>query len=62
MLTIENFQQVIDAYILEKRSLGFKYKKEVSVLRRVFVLQMQLDQGAPLLSKHTVSTWIEKTP
>jgi integrase/recombinase XerD len=61
MLTIENFPQVVDAYIQEKRSLGFKYKKEARVLDRVVALQMQLDQGVPLLSKETVSAWIEKT-
>lgn len=61
MKTIDNFQQVVDAYILEKRSLGFKFVKDARMLRRVVSLQMQIDQGAPLLSKETVSTWIEKT-
>jgi len=62
MQTPNNFQQILDAYIVEKRSLGFKFDKGAQVLRRVVALQMQLDQGAPLLSRETVETWIEKTP
>jgi len=62
MLKPKNFQQVVDAYILEKRSLGAGYKKNARMLRRVVALQMQLNQGEPLLSKETVSTWIERAP
>lgn len=58
---IKNFQQIIDAYILEKRSLGFKYEKEARILCRLAALQMQLDQGKTLLSKTLVSAWIERT-
>jgi len=61
MITIENFQQVVDVYIMEKRSLGFKFEKDARMLRRIVDLQMQIDQNAPLLSKETVTTWIEKT-
>jgi len=62
MQTPDNFQQIVDAYIEEKRSLGFKFDKATQVLRRVVALQMQLDKGAPLLSRETVERWIEKTP
>lgn len=62
MQTPDDFQQMVDAYIVEKRSLGFKFDKGAQVLRRVVALQMQLDQGALLLSRKMVETWIEKTP
>ena len=62
MQTPDNFQQIVDAYILEKHSLGFKFDKAVQVLRRIVALQMQFDQGAPLLSRETVEAWIDKTP
>jgi integrase len=62
MQTPDDFQQIVDAYIQEKRFLGLKFDKAAQVLRRVVVLQLQLDQGAPLLSRKTVETWIEKTP
>ena len=58
----ENFQQIVDAYIAEKHSLGFKFDKAIQVLRRVVALQMEFNQGTPLLSRETVETWIEKTP
>lgn len=61
MRALKNFQQIVNTYILEKRSLGLKFDKEAQVLRRIVALQMRLDQGAPLLSKETVFTWIEKT-
>ena len=61
MQTPDNFQQIVAAYILEKRALGFKFDKAAQVLRRVVALQMQLDKGAPLLSRETVERWIEKT-
>jgi len=61
MQTPDNFQQIVDAYIVEKRSLGLKFDKATQVLRRVVALQMQLDKGAPLLSRKTVERWIEKT-
>lgn len=61
MQTPDNFQQIVDSYIQEKRSLGLKYDKEAQVLRRVVVLQMQVDQGAPFLSNRTVEKWIERT-
>jgi integrase/recombinase XerD len=62
MLMLKNFQQIVNEYILEKRSIGFKYKKEARTLRRIIALQMQFDQDAPLLSKETVAKWIERTP
>ncbi len=58
----ESFQQIVDAYIVEKRSLGFKFDKTAKVLRRIIALQTRLNQGAPLLSREIVETWIEKTP
>ena len=58
----DNFQQIVDAYIVEKHSLGFKFDKTAQVLRRISALQMELDQGAAVLSPETVRTWIEKTP
>jgi len=61
MMTIDNFQQMVDSYILEKRSLGFKYERETRMLRRITALQIELDQGSPLLSKETVLKWIERT-
>ena len=61
MTTINNFQKIIDSYIMEKQSLGYKYESETRMLRRIVALQMQLDHGAPLLSRETVSTWIERT-
>ncbi|MBW1838498.1 MAG: tyrosine-type recombinase/integrase [Deltaproteobacteria bacterium] len=60
MIAIDNFQQIVDSYIQEKRSLGFKFDKEARMLRHIIALQLQLDQGSPLLSKETVSTWIER--
>ena len=54
MLTPESFKQIVDAYIEEKRSLGFKFDKAALVLRRVVALQIRVDQGAPLLSRETV--------
>lgn len=62
MLIPESFQQIVDAYIVEKHSLGFKFDKAAQVLRRIVALQMRFDQGSPLLSRETVETWIEKTP
>jgi len=58
----ESFQQIVDAYIEEKRSLGLKFDKGARVLHRVVALQLQLDQDAPSLSRKTVETWIRKTP
>jgi len=62
MQTSNDFEQIVDAYIGEKRSLGLKFEKEAQVLRRVVALQMQLDRGTSLLSRKTVQTWIKKTP
>jgi hypothetical protein len=61
MIQSKIFQQVIDSYVKEKRSLGFKYNTEANMLRRVVTLQIQIDKGAPILSKKTVLTWTEKT-
>ena len=57
-----DFKQIVDAYIEEKRSLGLKFEKQAQVLRRIVALQMQLEQGAPLLLRETVQIWIKKTP
>lgn len=62
MITINKFQQVVDAYILEKRSMGYKYYNEAQILRRIVTLQMQIDHGDSLLSQKTVLAWSEKTP
>lgn len=62
MITINKFQQVVDEYILEKRSMGYKYYKEARALGRIIALQVQIDQNTSVLSKKTVSAWIEKTP
>lgn len=62
MLRNNTFQQVVNSYILEKRSMGYKYYKETQVLRRIVALQVQIDQGNSVLSKKTVSAWIEKSP
>ena len=62
MPTPNDFQQIVDAYVVEKRSLGLKFEKEARVLGRFVALQMQRDRGAPVLSRETVETWIEKTP
>jgi integrase/recombinase XerD len=56
------FSQIVDDYIQEKQSLGFKYQKATQILRRITALQNQIDHGEPLLSKETVIKWIEKTP
>ena len=47
MQTSNDFEQIVDAYIVEKRSLGLKFEKEAQVLRRVVALQMQLDEAPP---------------
>jgi len=62
MQKYKSFQQIVDAYIVEKRSIGLKFDKGAQVLRRIVALQMQLDRGVPLLSRKTVETWTEKTP
>jgi len=62
MQTPNDFQQIVDAYIVEKRSLGLKFEKQAQVLQRIVALQMQLEQGAPLLLRETVQIWIKKTP
>ena len=62
MTIFKSFQQVVDDYIMEKRSLGFKFDKDAQMLRRVVALQVQLDKNTPFLSRETVETWIKKTP
>jgi len=62
MQTSNDFEQIVDTYIVEKHSLGLKFEKEAQVLRRVVALQMQLDRGTSLLSRETVQIWIKKTP
>lgn len=62
MPTADNFQTIVDSYIQEKRSLGFKFEKAAQVLRRISALQTRLDQNVPSLSKETVEAWIGKTP
>ncbi len=54
MPTNSNFQQIVDAYILETQSLGFKFTKAAQVLQRIISLQMRFDQNEPLLSRKTV--------
>jgi len=62
MKTIKNFNDIVNEYILEKRSLGFKYIKEARTLYHIVALQKEHDKGAPMLSKKMVFAWIEKTP
>ena len=44
MQSPDSSQQIMDAYLVEKYSFGFKFDKTAQVLRQVVSLQMKLDQ------------------
>ncbi len=58
----ETFAQIVDDYVQEKRAIGYRFDKGSRTLRRIVVIQEEIDHGAPRLSRELVERWIQRTP
>jgi integrase len=57
----ETFTRIVDDYIKEKRAIGYNFEKAARVLRRIILLQNDIDHDFPVLSEEVANRWIEKT-
>ncbi|MEW5815611.1 MAG: tyrosine-type recombinase/integrase [Spirochaetota bacterium] len=57
----KTFVNIVNDYIKEKRAIGYGFEKTSQVLRRIVLLQNDIDHGLPLLSVEVVNSWAEKT-
>lgn len=57
----KTFVTIVNDYIKEKRALGYGFEKASQVLRRIVLLQNEIDHGLPLISAEVVHRWAEKT-
>lgn len=55
------FTSIVNDYIEEKRAVGNKFNKAEQTLNRIIVLQNEIDNGKPILSKELLETWAQKT-
>jgi integrase/recombinase XerD len=57
----ETFAHIVDDYIKEKRAIGYNFEKAARILRRIILLQNEIDRDFPVLSEEVANRWIEKT-
>lgn len=57
----KTFTHIVNDYIQEKQTIGYKFEKGAQTLRRIIHLQNEIDHGVPILSEELVNQWIEKT-
>lgn len=56
------FAQVVEDYIQEKKAIGYQFETGIRILKRIVVLQQEIDRGSPCLSAELVERWIARTP